>query len=260
VNLREVEQERRALARCTTHLDLAPVLVHDAIHRRQTEARALVAVLGGVERLEDMAQQLLRHATPCVLYREANVRTGLKVGLRSALTAYRVEGVPSVEAAEQLLKQGDPWHVEGRSPKHSVSAFRRLRRAIIFAPSTAEDVVAIWPLGCSAEELLDRLTAGPPQSCQDLVGQANLGSPPTGFGLQALFRLREYPAASAALCHGFLLGFRRLILALPKKKLVSWGMLQDLETELLWPPEAALRAEIERLIQYLRSTRQRGRS
>src|SRR2546426_11168583 len=48
----QVDLERGPLPRLAVHPDVAAALLHDAVHGREPEARALAEFLGGEERLE----------------------------------------------------------------------------------------------------------------------------------------------------------------------------------------------------------------
>ena len=63
---RQVHGNGGSSPRGALHADVAVALLHDSVHRGQTEARALPLLLRCVERLEDPGQDLLVHAAPVV--------------------------------------------------------------------------------------------------------------------------------------------------------------------------------------------------
>ena len=74
---------------------------------------------------------------------------------------------------------------------------------------------------------------------------------------QALLRLREYPQAPFARRRAFVDAFCRLLRGYERKQLGLWGVIDDLDTPSLWPPEPELRADLTELLQHLRYTRER---
>ena len=57
----------RSFARRGAHRDLARVLLHDAVRHGQSQAGAVLVLLGGEERIEDARQHVRRNAAPGVL-------------------------------------------------------------------------------------------------------------------------------------------------------------------------------------------------
>ena len=73
---REEELEPRAAARLAFHADGAAELVHDPMHHRKAQPRALADALGGEERLERALQCRPLHSVAAVLDREQREPAG----------------------------------------------------------------------------------------------------------------------------------------------------------------------------------------
>src|SRR5207247_6987055 len=69
----EVNPESRALPWLAVHLDTAAVLLHQAVHRGQPQARSLPGRLGRETRFEDARLRVLVHPAPGVADGEAHV-------------------------------------------------------------------------------------------------------------------------------------------------------------------------------------------
>ena len=78
---RHVDPERRPVPLLGVHPDAAPVLLHDAVARRQAEARALADLLRGEEGLEDVRLHVRVHADAGVADGEQHVRARLHGGV-----------------------------------------------------------------------------------------------------------------------------------------------------------------------------------
>src|SRR5206468_9913314 len=72
----QINLEGGALSKFAVYPDVAAALFHNAIDRRETEASATSAFLGGVKRLEDMGDRLGLHAGAGVRDGEQHVRSG----------------------------------------------------------------------------------------------------------------------------------------------------------------------------------------
>src|SRR5260370_35714034 len=73
----KVDLKNRSLVQGTIYPNISVALLHDAIHGRKSEARALSHALGGKERLEDMHNGLCTHARPRVCNRQHHVTSCL---------------------------------------------------------------------------------------------------------------------------------------------------------------------------------------
>ena len=71
---RQEDREGAALAGARGHLDLPAALPHDAVHRREAQARAPAQLLGGEERLEQMRQHVVVHADAGVAHAQRDQR------------------------------------------------------------------------------------------------------------------------------------------------------------------------------------------
>src|ERR1019366_3315843 len=66
----------RSLPRRRIHLDLAAVLLHDAVRHGQAQAGAVLILLGGEEGVENARQHILRDAASGVLHAQGRFAAG----------------------------------------------------------------------------------------------------------------------------------------------------------------------------------------
>ena len=81
--LRQVDLEGRSLSWLTVHGNEAVILLNRAVHRGQPETGALALLLGGEERLEQMADGLPVHAAAVVTDRQQHILAGHYPGVHS---------------------------------------------------------------------------------------------------------------------------------------------------------------------------------
>jgi hypothetical protein len=77
----QVDLERRPAALFAPHVDVAAVLLHDAVDHREPETGSAALVLGREERLEDSRLDLAAHPDAVVADGEAEVRSGRGAGM-----------------------------------------------------------------------------------------------------------------------------------------------------------------------------------
>ncbi len=76
--VRQVDVEGRAAPGARLHRDETAELLHEAVHRRQSEAGTLTRILGREERLEDVRQHIGWNATPGVPHAQQREATGAR--------------------------------------------------------------------------------------------------------------------------------------------------------------------------------------
>src|SRR5215468_4125695 len=76
-DLRQVDAEPRALTEFAACEDVASALLHNSVHRRQSEAGTFALFLGGEKRLEDSRLSFPIHSNAGIRYREHHIRSRL---------------------------------------------------------------------------------------------------------------------------------------------------------------------------------------
>ena len=97
------------------------VLLDDAVHRGEPQARALPEGLGGIEGLEDVLEHCRSHATPVIPDREQDIVPGPGPEVRGAVfrvrrrvsgldadPAHTLDGIPGIDAeiGQELVDLG----------------------------------------------------------------------------------------------------------------------------------------------------------
>ena len=127
VHLREVDRERRALARSAPHVHRATVLGDDAVDDREAEAGALPGLLGSEERLEDPLDGRRVHAgtgVPGLRGGCSDPRTG-----RRATTSARPLALQAVERHLELAVAGHRVRGVRAKVHHHLLQLSRRRRS-----------------------------------------------------------------------------------------------------------------------------------
>src|SRR5438045_8542038 len=101
VHAREMDGERRPLARLARHPDTAAALLDDAVHGRQAQTGPLARLLGGEEGLEDLLPRALVNPHPPIAHRAEDVSPGSEVGVRGGAR-------PEIPGPE-LERRGHPY-------------------------------------------------------------------------------------------------------------------------------------------------------